>query len=342
MAATLDLIGLMAYDLHGTWESQTGFHSALYPTEEDVSVYKYPISVSWAVDYWIQHGASRSQLLLGVASYARGWKLQNSDCTKALCPTSGSAKKGVSTKQDGFLAYYEIEDMLSRGVATRYFDNDRKVPYVVTDENEWIGYEDVESMRIKLEYLKSENLRGTLLWAMDLDDITTFPLMKEIKSGLAGYKPTGPSTTSGPTSSVTTLASTTPSTTRLLGTRVPSALGTQMPSAMAASQMPSAMAASQMPSAMLSTETAATTDLVDSSSSLTDTTAKPEKCSSGYKSWDSLLTDRQCDELCKFNSEACETAIRARKCVCGGSAVNANGSELASSFAFILILLSLL
>jgi len=402
MAETLDLIGLMTYDLHGTWESQTGFHSALFATEDDVSVYEYPISVSWAVNYWIQHGAKRNQLLLGVASYGRGWKLQNSQCTKPLCPTSGSAKKGVSTKQEGFLAYYEIEDMLSRGVATRFFDNERKVPYVVTNDGEWIGYEDVESMRIKLEYLKLEKLRGTLLWAMDLDDITSFPLMKEIKSGLAGYQPTGTSTTTALTSRRPTAALSTPkpsamlstesattSTSRLLETtaqmnvpsarstqkpsarstqkpsasqttmdaqmNVPSAQSTQMPSALdaqtnapsapsALSQKPSARS-TQMPSAMVSTESV-TTDLVDSSRSLTDmpkpSTAKPMECPSGFKSMDSLLTDEACDQLCEFNSEACERAINSRKCVCGGSAVNANASaEVSSVVAFIVILLSL-
>jgi len=73
-------------------------------------------------------------------------------------------------------------------------------------------------------------------------------------------------------------------------------------------------------------------------------TEKPKECPSGYKSMDTLLTDAQCNKLCEFNSEACESAVRARKCVCGGSAVvvNAeNGAEMASSVAFILILLSL-
>ncbi|XP_033105667.1 chitotriosidase-1-like, partial [Anneissia japonica] len=36
IAKHLDWVGVMSYDLHGSWESQTGHHSALYaPSSED-------------------------------------------------------------------------------------------------------------------------------------------------------------------------------------------------------------------------------------------------------------------------------------------------------------------
>jgi hypothetical protein len=86
------------------------------------------------------------------------------------------------------LAYYEIVAKLADGTATRYYDADREVPYLVTDAGEWIGYDDVQSFTAKLNFLKSKNLRGAMHWAIDLDDMTTYPMLNTIKEGLVGYR----------------------------------------------------------------------------------------------------------------------------------------------------------
>jgi len=188
MSKYLDLIGLMTYDMHGAWEQTTGFNAPLYATEEDVDEYDYPLSVSWAVEYWLENGASANQLLLGVGSYGRGWKLADQNCNTPLCPTSGSSSKGAATHASGFLAYYEIEDLINQGVGRKVWDDERKVPYVVTTSGDWIGYDDEKSMDLKMAYLKNKGLRGSMIWAIDLDDLNTFPLMNTIRSSLEDYR----------------------------------------------------------------------------------------------------------------------------------------------------------
>ena len=65
----------MAYDLNGAWEtSLTNFNAPLYATEQDTALKGYPVSVSWAVDYWLERGASANKLVLGMGTYGRGWK----------------------------------------------------------------------------------------------------------------------------------------------------------------------------------------------------------------------------------------------------------------------------
>jgi len=86
------------------------------------------------------------------------------------------------------LAYYEIVAKLEDGTATRFYDSVREVPYLVTDQGEWIGYDDVQSFCAKLDFLKSKNLRGAMHWAIDLDDMTTYPMLNTIKDGLVGYR----------------------------------------------------------------------------------------------------------------------------------------------------------
>jgi len=183
MSLSLDFISMMTYDLHGAWDTVTGFNAPLYATDADTEEYKYPLSISWAVEYWIDHGARPDQLLLGFASYGRGFKLSQKDCTTPLCPISGPCAMGASTKEKGYLAYYEIQDMIKKG-AVRHWDDDRKAPYIVTKNGEWVGYDDAESYKYKLDFLKKNGLRGTIVWAIDLDDMTTYPLLNTLKKAL--------------------------------------------------------------------------------------------------------------------------------------------------------------
>ncbi|CAE7578861.1 CHIT1 [Symbiodinium sp. CCMP2592] len=68
MSQYLDLINLMTYDLHGSWEATTGCNAPLYATAADELKAGYPLSVSWAVDYWLEKGAPASKLTLGSAA----------------------------------------------------------------------------------------------------------------------------------------------------------------------------------------------------------------------------------------------------------------------------------
>lgn len=54
------------------------------------------------------------------------------------------------TREAGFLAYYEICQKLQQGW-TRVWNEEQKVPYAYNG-NEWVGYEDVESLNQKVIY----------------------------------------------------------------------------------------------------------------------------------------------------------------------------------------------
>ena len=90
----------------------------------------YPLSVSWAVDYWIRRGASPSKLTMGLATYGRGWKLADPGDAGYNAPASGACEPGPSTREAGYRAYYEIQDLLASGKAVAHYDEERQCPYV--------------------------------------------------------------------------------------------------------------------------------------------------------------------------------------------------------------------
>ena len=76
-----------------------------------------------------------------------------------------------------------------------YRDDTQKVPYAVKGR-QWIGFDDVQSIKDKLAFLKSRKLGGAVAWSIDTEDFNGVcgagknPLMKTISGELNGI--TGP------------------------------------------------------------------------------------------------------------------------------------------------------
>ncbi|KAJ7333003.1 hypothetical protein JRQ81_015183 [Phrynocephalus forsythii] len=175
ISQSLDFINLMTYDFHGAWEKVTGHVSPLYPDTDN------------AVKYWISKGARADKLVLGIPLYGKTFTLSSSQ-TGVNAPASGAGTAGPYTREAGLLAYYEI-CTFKQGATTKVIEK-QEVPYSFKG-NQWVGYDDVDSIKKKVAYLKQNHLGGGMVWAMDLDDFSgsfcnqgTYPLLQTLKREL--------------------------------------------------------------------------------------------------------------------------------------------------------------
>ncbi|MCL4168009.1 UNVERIFIED_CONTAM: hypothetical protein GTU68_001441, partial [Idotea baltica] len=113
MAKYLDFINLMEYDIHGSWETKTGHHSALLPENQADSVVS--LSFSFIHSYWHKLGVPRNKLIIGLPTYGRSFTLANANQNGLGAAASGAGEPGPFTKEKGFMAYFEICDMLKSG-----------------------------------------------------------------------------------------------------------------------------------------------------------------------------------------------------------------------------------
>ena len=91
----LDWIGVMSYDFHGSWESTTGMHTSMDPTD--------PMSVPAGMARFRDGGCPDDKLIMGFGTYGRGFALTTGDtgvgaaCSggSAAGPTTGAAANGA-------------------------------------------------------------------------------------------------------------------------------------------------------------------------------------------------------------------------------------------------------
>ena len=166
----MDFINLMAYDFHGKWESQTGHNAPLFAPSSD-SEWRKQLSVDNAAKIWTKMGADKSKMVIGMPTYGRSFVLADKSNYSVNVATKGGGTAGVYTKESGFLAYYEICEILSSGSAKYIWDDEMKVPYLVSDD-QWVGFDDERSIRNKMAWVKSEGYAGAMIWSIDMDDFT--------------------------------------------------------------------------------------------------------------------------------------------------------------------------
>ncbi|KAL7904368.1 glycoside hydrolase family 18 protein [Trichoderma velutinum] len=148
----IDTWHLMAYDYAGSWDTVSGQQSNVFTDRQNPDSTKF--NTDQAVDAYLDRGIDPSKIVLGLPLYGRSF--ENTDGLGK--PYSGI---GPGTIEPGVYLYRD----LPRPGATVYVNRYTLSAYSYDPSSrELVSFDNVETARLKAEYLQSRGLGGAVFW----------------------------------------------------------------------------------------------------------------------------------------------------------------------------------
>jgi len=216
ISKVFDFINVMCYDYHGWWPQVfTGHNSPMYPRPEDNMYESHPgyfFNTFNTIMHWIERGAPREKLVMGLPLYGRGFQLNKTEEHGLYCPAKDGIPAGPYTLQVGIWGFQEIQQALHNdtlpwlpGATPKNWDivvdDCYRAPYAVNGPY-WIGYDDLDSFRMKAKFVNHLDIAGAMVWSVDTDDFRgdfhdeTFPLLRVVHDTFANGETYDPETES--------------------------------------------------------------------------------------------------------------------------------------------------
>jgi chitinase len=186
MAAVIDYVIFMTYDLHGQWDYGNAFSdpgcSGGNCLRSDVNLTETINALSMIT----KAGVPSNQIIVGVTSYGRSFQMTTAGCYTELCTYTGhwsGAYAGLCTETPGYIANAEINSILDgNGTLTSgngspvnvgtnfmtYLDSNSYSNIVVYDDTQWVGYMDDDNKASRELIYIDLNFCGWADWAIDL------------------------------------------------------------------------------------------------------------------------------------------------------------------------------
>lgn len=112
-------------------------------------------------------GLDPAKINFGMAYYGRGYTLSDPGCTSMLnCKFSGPSKAASCTIFGGVMSLNEINRVIKEKSITPLHVPEAMMKQITWDD-QWIGYDDDETLTVKKRFADSQCLGGTMYWSID-------------------------------------------------------------------------------------------------------------------------------------------------------------------------------
>lgn len=180
----LDRIGLMTYDYHGPFDVSkiTGVNAPLN-RDTNPSSQHY---IAKTLQNYLDIGVPASKIILGMPtfghSYAGVSELQV-DNTAPGKPFETGGAPGPSTQLAGFLAYFEVSDMIKKQQLTFGTDSvtSTALGFNLSTKN-WVSFDTPDTIKLKAELVLKHHLAGVMFWSLDNDEYQWEPRFPNIRA----------------------------------------------------------------------------------------------------------------------------------------------------------------
>ncbi|RAK75242.1 putative class V chitinase, partial [Aspergillus fijiensis CBS 313.89] len=200
MEPYVDWFHFMSYDIHGTWDGNSPYTKSVVQPHTNLTEIKEGLDLLW------RNEIDPQKVVLGEAFYGRSFTLSDTSCTAPGCPFSSGGDPGQCTATSGILSDAEIQGVISEHGLTPTFDEAAGIKYIVWNENQWVSYDDSETLDLKRTFANEKCLGGRMVWSVDMDDNTS--KQASVNLNAAGLELIGDDVSANPAFAVRKLSAT--------------------------------------------------------------------------------------------------------------------------------------
>ena len=173
----VDRINLMTYDMAGSWEENTGHHTALLGE----------VSAETAVNYLLEQGVPANKITIGSPLYSHGWKMN--ELTQETVGAAATAIDDMTWHE--LLALEQAAAPEGTPGWHKGYDKEKEAAWLWNDDPaspdylKFITYESADSLAAKLTYINEHGLGGLIVWEVHGDSIDNdWPMITQMHRGL--------------------------------------------------------------------------------------------------------------------------------------------------------------
>lgn len=155
METYVDFFSFSSYDVDGPKDA-----GVIHP-HTDIRDIQNNTTTPWATHL------DAKKLNFGLAYYGRGYTLTDPKCANSGCKSAGASKPGPCTNSAGIMSNVEIHDLVKqKGLKPQMVPN--TMSKQITWDDQWMGYDDDETMNLKINWAAQNCFGGTAMWSVDM------------------------------------------------------------------------------------------------------------------------------------------------------------------------------
>ncbi|EXF81327.1 hypothetical protein CFIO01_00989 [Colletotrichum fioriniae PJ7] len=159
----VDFFNMMTYDFHGVWDKPNEFVGPYLNSHTNLTEIKGGLDLLW------RNGVDKDKVTLGLAFYGRGFIASSSSCMSPGCTYESGTYAQACSAEVGVALNSEIDQLVSEQGAKATLNKDAAVKIVTWGGNNWLTFDDEETLRLKADYARSLCLGGVMVWAISHD-----------------------------------------------------------------------------------------------------------------------------------------------------------------------------
>jgi chitinase len=116
--------------------------------------------ISNGLDLLWRNSIPSNKVVLGLGFYGRSFTLADASCKTPGCAFSSGGEPGKCTDTSGVLSNAEINRIIDEKKLTPTFDQKAGVKWITWDSNQWVSYDDADTLKIKADWANKLGLGG--------------------------------------------------------------------------------------------------------------------------------------------------------------------------------------